>query len=167
MISVSGFAAAGIDPEDPDHVEAAVARHRDIDGRSIRQLEAIGDVDVVDAALAGLGLERVDRLDRLAGEVEDANPAVLDGGEDEALCRVGRIDPEGRVVGVGVMVVVGEVAGLKHRRHRADRGFGSSDAARHGGDDGEKGNKSGETGVGAAHLTLQGRGDAPTARSRQ
>ena len=89
-----------------------VARHRDIHGRP-GQLEAIGEPTLFMRPLPASVSELVHR--RIVLPARSSTPvAVLDGGEDEALCRVG-LDRSRR-------------PGRRHRRHGRCRGSCRSQA---------------------------------------
>jgi hypothetical protein len=104
--------AGGIDLEHAQVVEAAVAH----DGEIARLSTEVDVVEQIDVVLAGVLVCVVDALDRLAGEVEDCEAAVLERPDDDAQRPVLRMHPDRRVVRIRVVaVVVEERLGLERR----------------------------------------------------
>jgi hypothetical protein len=103
---VAQAARRGIHLVDADAVVDAVARGHDRRAATVER-DVVADVDVVRPAV---GVE----VQLLPGEVVDRQPAELVGADHRAQRRVGRVDPDGWIVG--------GVAGVGHRRRLGRRG---------------------------------------------
>ena len=120
---------AGVDGVRPDLVPSAIAGHGEVD-RAPAELEAVHDVDVVEAACLVVRSRRRrcrDALQQLALEAVDVEPGVLGGADHDAARRVVAVDPDRRVVGVAVVAgIVVEDAGCLRRGSDADELVGGS-----------------------------------------
>ena len=105
-----------VDGEDVELVGLAVRDDREVPCRPRPEGHAVHEVDVVVAPAAG-----GDRLHERAVGPVDVETALLDRAQDQALGRVGRVDPERGVVGV---VRAGRLAVRRLRGRRDGDGAG-------------------------------------------
>ncbi len=122
-------AGARVDGVRADLVTAAITRHCEVD-RSSAELEAVDDVDVVEAARLVVGSRRGwggDRLEHRALEVVHVEAGVLGCADHDAAGLVVPVDPDRRVVGVAVVAGIVVVhAGRLGRGRDVDELIGGS-----------------------------------------